>query len=180
MALSNEFIGRSRPGLPTTNEVIALCREKGGNCNGFTYPSDGNPIAYIKYGYTVTIGEVRMQRYVYDAFGWMMNASVSGVKVPEIYHAFQSGCQTYIVMEYVDGETVGSQLRGSSMERKNWIYHQIAKAITQLLRVPVPSDSRPGPVGGGCIQHHFFRDNVAPKEYDSVDELQRHINKVLH
>ena len=123
---------------------------------------------------------MRTQLYVYNAFGQMMNASDSGVKVPEIYHAFECEGQTYMVMEYVDGETVGSQLRGSSVETRNWIYDQVAKAITRLLHVPVPIGSRPGPVGGGCIQHHFFQDNVAPKEYDSVGELQRHINKVWY
>jgi hypothetical protein len=83
-------------------------------------------------------------------------------------------------MEYVDGETVGARLRGSSAETKNWIYDQVAKAISQIIRVPVPNGSRPGPVGGGCIQHYFFRDNVAPKDYGSLDELQRHIIKVCY
>jgi serine/threonine protein kinase len=117
---------------------------------------------------------------VYSVFEQMMNASGSGVKAPEIYRAFECERQTYIVMEYVDGETVGALLRGSSAEKSNWIYDQVAKAITQLLHVPVPSGSHPGPVGGGCIQHYFFRDYVAPKEYDSVGELQRHINKVYY
>jgi hypothetical protein len=68
MALSNEYIGTSHLSLPGTNEIITLCREKGLECSGFTYPSDGSPITYIKYGYALTMGEIRTQRYVYDTF----------------------------------------------------------------------------------------------------------------
>ena len=180
MALSNEYVGRSLPGLPSTNEIIALCRDKGFKCNGFMYPPNGKPIAYIKYGYTVTIGEIRTQRYVYNAFQQMMDASDNGVNAAEIYRAFECEGQAYMVMEYIDGQTVGALLQGSSAEKKNWIYDQVAKAVNQLLLVPVPSGSRPGPVGGGCIRHYIFQDQVSPKAYDSVDELQRHINKVYY
>ena len=180
MALSNEYVGRSLPGLPSTNEIIALCREKGVNCNGFTYPPNRKPIAYIKYGPTVTVGEMRTQRYVYNVFKQMINASESGVKVPEVYRAFACGSWCYMVMEYIDGQTVGALLQSSSAEKKDWIYDQVAKAIRQLLHVPVPSGSRPGPVGGGHIQHYFFRDHVAAWEYNSVGDLQRHINKVYY
>lgn len=189
MALRNEYISKSKPVLPNAKEIIALCHEKGCGYNGFAYPSNG-PIAYIKYGYTVTVGEMQTQRYVYNEFRQMTNASGSGVKVPEIYHAFEcefdgefdGEYQTYIVMEYVHGKTVGACLRDSSGEARNWVYDQVAKAIKQLLRVPVPtsSGSRPGPVGGGCIQHYFFRDKVAPKEYNSVGDLQNHINRVCY
>ena len=182
MALTNEYIGRPFPGLPTTNEIIDLCHKKGGGFNGLTYPPNGTPIAYIKYGYSVTVGEMRTQLYVLNAFKQMVYASGpdsgSLVKVPEIYHAFECEGQTYIVMEYVDGETVGAQLDRSSAETRDTIYDQMAKAISQLLRVPIPSNQRPGPVGGGCIQHYFFQDDVAVQEYQSVDQLQHHINRV--
>ncbi len=180
MAITSEYVGRTLPGLPSTNEIIALCHEKGVYCNGFTYPLNGKPIAYIKYGTSVTVGEMRTQRYVYNAFKQMINESGSGVKAPEIYRAFACGSWCYLVMEYIDGQTVGKLLQGSSAEKKEWIYDQVAKAICQLLQVPVPSGSRPGPVGGGHIQHYFSRDHVAAWEYDSVDDLQRHINKVYY
>lgn len=64
-----------------------------------------------------------------------MNASGVGVKVPEIYYAFQYKGQTHIVMEYVNGETVGSWLQGSSVEEKNWTYDQLAKAINHVFPV---------------------------------------------
>lgn len=181
MALNNEYRGRSVQGLPTTNQIIALCRKKGLQCKGFTYSLNASPIAFIKYGRTVPIGEVRTHLHVYNTFQKMMNNEPgSGIKVPEIYHAFECENRRYVVMEYVDGVTASTALRGSSADKENWIHDQLAKAINQLLRVPVPSGQRPGPVGGGRIQNHFFRDHEAPVEYNSVGVLQRHINKVYH
>jgi hypothetical protein len=60
-------------------------------------------------------------------------------------------------MEYIDGQTVGEMLQ-DSLADKNGIYNQVAKAVSQLLSVPVPKGSSPGPVGGGHTQHSFFRD----------------------
>jgi hypothetical protein len=181
MALKNEYCGRSVQGLPTTDQIIALCREKGLQRKSFTYSLNGSPIAFIKYGCNVPIGEVRTHLYVYKEFRKMMNnAPDSEVKVPEIYHAFEHEDWRYIVMEYVDGVTAGTALRDLSADKKNWIYDQLAKAINQLLRVPVPSGQRPGPFGGGRIQHHFFRYDEAPVVYNSVGMLQRHINEVYH
>jgi serine/threonine protein kinase len=181
MALTYEYRGRSVQGLPTTNQVITLCCEKGLQCKGFTYSVHGSPIAFIKYGRTVPLGEVRTHLHAYNAFQKMTNnAPDSSIRVPEIYHAFECENRRYIVMEYVVGETAGSALRGSSADKENWIHDQLAKVINKLLRVPVPSGQRPGPVGGGRIQHHFFRDYEAPVEYDSINMLQRHINEVCH
>ena len=180
MALRNEYVGRSLPGLPSTNEIITLCREKGFDYNGFAYPPNGKPIAYIKYGYNVTVGEIRTQRYVYKAFQQVMDGSGTGLNAAEVYRAFECEGQAYVVMEYIDGQTVGALLRSSSAEKKNWIYDHVAKAINQLLQVPVPSGSPPGPVGGGCVKHYIFQDQVSPKAYESVGDLQRHINKVCY
>lgn len=148
MALRNEYLSKSKPALlPDAEGIISLCCQKGRGCNGFAYPSDDRPIAYIKYGYTVTVGEMQTQRYVCSALSQMADASGSGAKVPEIYHAFGCEEQTYIVMEYVRGKTVGAWLRdSSSAETRDWVYDQVAEAIEQLLRVPVPSgSSRPWP-----------------------------------
>ena len=176
MALGAQYFGRHVPGLPNADEIIAICAQNGFASNGLAYSPNGSPIAYIKYGYTVTMGEMWTQRHVSNYFKQMMD--VSNVNAPEIYYAFECEGQTYIIMEYVNGQTVGTLLQ-DSLTDKHWIYDQVAKAVSQLLRVPVPEGSRPGPVGGGYAQHCFFRGEVAPKEYASVDELQRYINKVL-
>lgn len=176
MEVSNEYVGRSLLGLPSTKQVIDLCNAKGWNCNGFTYSYKGNPIAYIKYN-TVTMSEIRTQRYVHSALK-QMNASGSGARVPEVYLAFKYQGEAYMVMEYVNGDTAHALLQGASAGTVTRIYNQVAEAFNQLVRVPVPSGQRPGPVGGGRIHHSFFKDHKASKIYDSVSDLQHHINKV--
>ena len=176
MSTSVEYIGRSVPGLPGIYEIIAFCRQNGFETNGLKYPPNKSPIVYIKYGGRVNMGEMRTQLHVFNAFNEMTPAS--GVKAPEIYLAFEYEGETYIVMEYVHGQTVAELLR-DPFNNANWIYDLVAKAVTHLVGIPVPSDARPGPAGGGYVHHWFFRDNDAPTEYASIDKLQHHINKVV-
>jgi hypothetical protein len=176
MSISVEYNGRSVPGLPGRDEIIALCRQNGFETNGLKYPPNKSPIAYIKYGGRVNMGEMRTQRYIFNVFNEMNPAP--GVKAPEVYFAFEYEGETYIVMEYVHGQTVAELLRDPS-NSANWIYDVVTKAVTHLVGIPVPSDARPGPAGGEHVHHWFFRDNDAPTEYPSIDELQNHINKVV-
>jgi hypothetical protein len=81
-------------------------------------------------------------------------------------------------MEYVHGQTPAELLRDRS-NKADWIYDLVAKAVTHLIAIPVPGDAHPGPAGGGYIHHWFLRDNDAPTEYASIDELQHYINKVV-
>jgi serine/threonine protein kinase len=148
MADDAEYAEGSTLELPNTEEIVALCHQNGFKSNGLTYPPNGSPIAYIKYGGMVSEGEIQTQNYVHKAFDKMSTASI--VKVPKIYRAFEFEGQMYVVMEYIPGRTAGSLLRDSATD-KNWIYDQVAKAFAHLLLVPVPQNSRPGPVGGGCI-----------------------------
>ncbi|KAH8762967.1 kinase-like domain-containing protein [Hyaloscypha finlandica] len=175
MCAKVEYVGRSVPGLPTTDEVIELCRQNGFDTNVLKYPPNKSPIAYIKYGGRANMGEVRTQHYVSNILNETTPAS--GVKAPEVYLAFEYDDETYIVMEYIHGQTAAELLRDRS--KRDWIYDLVAKAVTDLIEIPVPEDARPGPVGGGYIHHWFFRDNDAPREYASIDELQHHINKML-
>jgi aminoglycoside phosphotransferase (APT) family kinase protein len=185
MPITNEYIGRSIPGLPSTSEIVAICRQNGFSNNGMKYPRNGSPIAYIKYGprYGIPEGEMPTQLYVYNVFKKM---SAGGVKVPEIYHAFEqlddkvNGPVTYIIMEYVHGQTVEAAIKNCSQQgQKTHIFDQVAKAVDQLLQVPPPNGLRLGPARGGLINHPLFADNKAAKVYDSVGQLQRHFNKVI-
>jgi hypothetical protein len=56
--------------------------------------------------------------------------------------------------------------------------HQlVAMAVQTLIIVKGPS-SAPGPVGGGRVIHNFFMEWTSPITYETVDELQQHINGV--
>jgi aminoglycoside phosphotransferase (APT) family kinase protein len=103
----------------------------------------------------------------------------SDVRIPEVYHFFERDRQTYIVMEYIEGETVKQRLRNSTDDR-SLVYSKVAAALDQLLSItPPPNLPNLGPIGGGPIYHFFFADNVSDIEYDSVDKLQQQVNSVM-
>ena len=54
---------------------------------------------------------------------------------------------------------------------------RVAAAVQYLISIPSPS-STPGPVGGGPIEHPFFIDRTSSIWYESVEELQNHVNVV--
>jgi hypothetical protein len=167
MSSTTEYTGSPFPGLPTDDEIIHLCNQKGPRFNILKYELGGFPIAYIKYGHSVDMGEVWAQLYAKPF-----------VRVPEIYRAFKRDRATYIFMEYIDGQTVRERLLGDQACRDQ-IYDQVATALYRLLTIRVPQESRPGPIGGGLIQHCFFYDFTACKEFASVPDLQNYINLVL-
>lgn len=111
--------------------------------------------------------------------------NVSGFRVPEIYHAFErfedlvKGPVTYIVMEYVHGQTVEAAMKNASQQYKNHIYDQVAKAVHQLLKISPPKGLLLGPVGRGHIHHPLFTEDGAAAQYETVDHLERHFNKVV-
>jgi hypothetical protein len=93
------------------------------------------------------------------------------VRVPQVYAAFlredTSVCTTgYIVMQYIDAPDCG--------ERDHLM---VAKAVQTLISVKCPS-STPRPVGGGHLIHNVFIDWPPEITYETVDDLQQHINGV--
>src|SRR5277367_1028669 len=152
MSSTTEYTGSPFPGLPTDDEIIRLCKQKGPRFNILEYELGGCPIAFIKYGHSLDMGEVWAQLYAKPF-----------VRVPEIYRAFKRDGATYIFMEYIDGETVQKKLHDHPA-CCNQIYDQVATALNRLLTIPVPQESCPGPIGGGLIHHCFFHDSTAHKE----------------
>ena len=185
MSITNEYRGRSIPGLPTTtSEIVAICRQNGCGNKGMIYSHNGSPTAYIKYGPRdgVPEGEMPTQLHAYNVF---RNMKVSGLKIPEIYHAFErfedqvKEPVIYIIMEYVHGQTVQAAMKTDSSQDKNHILDQVAKAVKQLLMIPPPNGLLLGPVQRGHIYHPLFTDDGASEKYKSVDHVQRHFNKVF-
>ncbi|KAK2597390.1 hypothetical protein QQS21_006014 [Conoideocrella luteorostrata] len=88
---------------------------------------------------------------------------------------------TYLVMDYIHGKTAGQLLQDSANdeEAKDRIYRQIAFAISELHRIPVPQGSRPAAVNGGKIRHEIFEENQASCHYRNVTELENHLNLFL-
>ena len=93
------------------------------------------------------------------------------MQVPQVYDAFSiitTACPIgFIVMEYIDAP---------DCTRKD--VKLVAHAVQMLISVRGPS-SAPGHVGGGPVVHTFFADDrTSPFRYETVDELEQHVNGV--
>jgi hypothetical protein len=86
---------------------------------------------------------------VYLQYNAFRDMKTSGSKVPEIYHAFEFEDKGKEPVTYIVMEYV----------------------LT-------PDGLRLGPVQRGHINHTLFTEDGACAEYESVDHLQRHFNKV--
>jgi hypothetical protein len=153
--------------LPSRETIVAMCQEAGYKCRGIplrNQPS-GPIIAWIKYGANVEMAEALTQDWVAKVLSTNPAASL---RVPRVYMAFSRDNPGYpigyIVMEYIDApdcDEGDDQL--------------VAKAM--LISITGPN-SAPGPVGGGRVIHNFFMEWTSPITYDTVEELQQHVNGV--
>lgn len=116
---------------------------------------------WVKFGPCITMGEAMTQRYVAKHLQADKN---SAVRAPTVYLAFTRGAYIFIVSEFIDGQMCHHS--DSTL---------IAAAVQALIAIPSPS-VKPGRVGGGLIEHPFFVDRNADIEYESVEELEAHVN----
>ena len=56
--------------------------------------------------------------------------------------------------------------------------HERAEALKWLSRVPTPPNHVIGPLGDGRIRHKFFKDYEAPLLFQSIEALERYMEKV--
>lgn len=156
--------------------------EDGGTYFGFAYPSTENPVAWIKLSRSP--GEARMQAFAYD---WLMQQTEHrrrNICIPKVYRwieddeAEDTHC-TYIVMEYVPGKTF-QQLLEEPMDKthEKELENNVAHAVSLLLSIEMPADTPPAPLGGGVFSHVIFRDHEAPVEYETLADLEGHLNRV--
>lgn len=153
----------------------------GNAVTGFFYPPQ-QPAAYVKFGMpSVLKAERRNHEYVFKALRDMPSDQTRGIRVPEIYRTIEIPDYFFIVMEYIPGWTLAQLQDQKGWEsRKGPLINSIAKAIKLLMSIPAPTGQKPGPVGGGKIRHSLFKDDNSFCEYSSVDELEKHLNKVRH
>ena len=118
---------------------------------------------WVKSGRNVTMGEAMTQRFVAQ---YLQANNNRDVRAPRIYLAFTWGDFGYIVSEFIDGRMCNNSDAAL-----------VAAAVQALIAIPSPS-SRPGPVGGGLIEHPFFVDRTSSIQYESVEDLEDHVNGV--
>lgn len=187
---SREWQGPPPPSdvtIPSAATIKAICvdlnQQRGPYPMGITYPPGDRPTLWIKYGWGVFWDEAVNQIRAHQE----LQKINSPVRVPVVYYAFEDndGAKwTYIVMEYIRGDTVGSledKARESpeqSQEKLDALSRRVAFALDEFLRIPVPLDTPPASVSGGIIRHSVFKDHEAPRPYQNVEQLEQHFNMV--
>ena len=118
---------------------------------------------WVKFGRNIAMSEAMTQRFVAQHLQANNNPDV---RAPRVYLAFTWGGFGYIVSEFIDGKMCDNSDTAL-----------VAAAVQALIAIPSPS-SRPGPVGGGLIEHPFFVERTSSIWYESVEELEDHVNGV--
>jgi hypothetical protein len=110
---------------------------------------------WVKYGDNITMGEARTQLFVAQ---YLQDKNSPAVRAPCLYLAFTWSDCGFIVSEYIYGQ-------------------ECDDSDDALIAIPCP-DLKPGPVGGGLIEHPFFYNRTSSIEYKSVEDLEDHVNGV--
>ncbi|RFU32368.1 hypothetical protein B7463_g3967, partial [Scytalidium lignicola] len=188
--VTNEYQWLDAPSgvhIPTPNELIKLCvaEDPRGYNMGLAYPPEA-PVLWIKYGHSVIWNEIPAQAMAHRELQHLG----SPVRVPGIFYAcemgkpgitynFEVNYKSYIVMEYVSGKTAAKWLESTEdPAHKERIYRKVAFALSELHLIPVPLDARPVATGGGCIRHCFFDLQEAPRQYQTTEQLELHLNLI--
>ncbi|RXW16962.1 hypothetical protein EST38_g8894 [Candolleomyces aberdarensis] len=159
-------------GLPSRTEIVAICQQGGYGCSGIPLRQhpDGPVLAWVKYGPSTSLAEATTQDWVSKT----LNANpAQGVRAPRVFDAFLSPHPKlprnigYIVMEYIDLPDCDEN-----------DFKLVARAMNCLIELESPS-SAPGPVGGGEAVNAFFPYWDSGLTYNSVRELEEHINLIL-
>ncbi len=141
------------------------------------YPSREAPIAFIKYGAESTgmMAEMRNQEFALKSLEQLPQRDTTGIRIPKIYRVIKREKIVFVVMEYIHGQTLRGLLANATSEQNlQHRFNQITRAIKLFISFKIPPEIGLGSVGGGIIKH---QDAVASVQYDSVDELQVHVNK---
>jgi len=138
--------------------------------------------------------EADTQEYAYEALKQRPELS-NFIRVPKVYRSVVKDVDNYysdgrhgtlvlIEMEYVHGRTIRKILQNEiSGAKKHLLWDRVVLALGALLTLEPSKNTSPGPEGGGRIEHIIFGDyceyNYAPQDFDSVEELQTHINNTI-
>ena len=110
---------------------------------------------------------------------------IKDVVLPDYLEVIEGGegpRRSFLVMEYVYGKTLQQIMREDFQtysEKEDEFFRPIATGISLLLNIPPPNNQVPGPVGGGLIRNPLFgEETIAPHQYRSVKEIEKHFNAV--
>jgi hypothetical protein len=160
--------------LPSEDKlaIIQLCQEHGATHrrgSGITSCVLGGTPYLIKYGSFKTLSNrVKTQLFLQRAES---TCTVNKPRISQLLHYFddESREKTYLVTEFI---TLATILDPDDLGAK------IKEALTWLSGVLPPFDDKLGPLGGGYIQHGFFKEFEAPLASRDVKALTRYVERV--
>ncbi|KAG8156858.1 hypothetical protein KVR01_013271 [Diaporthe batatas] len=178
--------------IPSAATIKAMCVDISEQQGGYypmklAYPPGEQPTLWIKYGPGVFWDELVNQTRLHQE----LQKIDSPVRVPAVYYAFTDSKGprwTYIVMEYIRGETVGSLERKAResqppeqcRETLEGLHRRVAFVLDEFLRIPVPAGTPPASISGALIRHPVFGiDQEAPRPYENVEQLEQHFNMFI-
>jgi serine/threonine protein kinase len=100
--------------IPSEDEIVSLCQsipqEK--RTESIRYGKD----FWVKFGHELSnlTAEVQAQMYAFR------HADRSTVSVPQVYHWFQRDDRMYIIMEYIEGESLKQYLKDNPSQLERW------------------------------------------------------------
>ncbi|KAH6703277.1 hypothetical protein BKA61DRAFT_195272 [Leptodontidium sp. MPI-SDFR-AT-0119] len=162
--------------LPSNEKTLAFCRTHyRQGARTVVYPSQNAPIAFIKIASSQSSveSEISNQKFAFNALEALSEQERTGIYVLKIYRVLEEASTRYIIMEYVQGQTLEELLDQDILH--DLFFNQISKAIKLFLSFEVPVNATPGTIGRGTIRHPLFKDAIASIEYTSVDALQGHV-----
>lgn len=120
---------------------------------------------WVKYGVEITMAEAQTQHFISQ---YLQHAKCTTVRAPRVYIAFTWKRFGFIVSEFIYGQ---------QCESSDDVL--ISDAVKTLINIQSPDSRKPGPVGGGLIEHPFFCHRLSDIEYESVEDLEDHVNGIL-
>ncbi|KAH6851199.1 hypothetical protein B0I37DRAFT_130596 [Chaetomium sp. MPI-CAGE-AT-0009] len=168
----------------TMSEDELYQRTRGLYAPFLAYPPD-HPMVFVKSGGPAKEAEGDMQRL---AFNWLRQERQRdpsyNIHVPEVFKVFTKDGVTFIIMQLLLAAQVGDFAKTFdplTWERNQALYYgMIADGVRLLSRMPVPPDATPGPYTSAkrLINHMLFKDQEAPVVYDTIQDLEDHLNRV--
>lgn len=131
----------------TSNDAF-ICRLSGGR--------------FVKCGANVSISEAKAMEYV------RVNTSIP---VPKIYLAFRHDKHSYIVMEFIDAETLDNAQFLLSQDQLYSVAVQLQNIIAQLWKLG-GNNVAMGSWPRGPFRNCFFRDSPPVEEFNTMDEFR--------
>ncbi|SPQ21407.1 547f5ec2-af15-4178-bc54-79792bc5304f [Thermothielavioides terrestris] len=162
-----------------------LCQQTFGRYYPFlAYPPE-RPVVFVKFGGPEKQAEADMQRLAWE---WLRQQRERdpgcNIYVPEVFKVFSRDNATFIIMELLAATQVKDLAKRFDpitwKQNKAQYYDMITEGIRLLSLIPVPPDATPGPYTHAerYIKHMLFKDHEAPHIYNTVQDLEDHLNRI--